>query len=744
MSNDKDNGKDIFDRIDELDKLKNKDAAKATGKETVPMESEKERLMREVLGKKRGLDIDLAAQSRTLLEQVKKNRESIQSNRTDDELLETLRQNERILDELAETVDMSALRQEIQNDFGVATMRSQVNLASESPAQYEKRFAEWKEIPPDEVQGMYQHLYQEMTKCVLGQDRAVKSLVEAVLRPYVSKTHTGSARNTIYIHGSYGTGRHFLFRTLMDVLKKEKLCTGEHDVLDMVDYQVSSKEQVFIQDVYASLMSGKPFLLIQNFEFAFSGVSRMIGELVSTGVIKLEKRYAKKNGVLQESERTLQTEHVGEIHANGTTIVFITEKSPYALIDTYGKSVADRVLDVVKTEVFEPEIIGLIVERRIERLTAELRTDLRSKIVVDSSVYHKLIDLYEPYNGLHSFIDVLDEIKLRLADTAVSRLGFDVTIRFEEGEFVAEYIDSKVSLSADDGVLASVKQEVAEIVGLDDVKNYLFSLENLVNASKKRRKLGLKTEPVTRHMIFTGNPGTGKTTVARLVSKLMKAMGALKQGHLVEVTRADLVGRYVGHTAPLTMSIIQSALGGVLFIDEAYSLYRGKDDAFGLEAIDTLVKGMEDNREKFVVILAGYSKEMSHFLTSNSGLKSRFPMTIHFEDYTADELVKIAVTIAKKKDYRIADEVIEPLRAYFEVTNPVEQSNGRLARNVVEAAIIKQSARALNLVDAEEIRLLKRDDFDLTRSVANKAVDVGTKPETVSTDLDTTNSPDHV
>lgn len=702
------NERDIFDRIDELDNKKN---AKKTNSE--PVESEKERLMREVLGKKRGLDIDLASQSRTLLEQVKKNREEIRSDRSDDELLETLRQNEKILDELADTVDMSALRAEIQNDFGVATMRSQVNLSSEAPAQYERRFAEWKEIGVDEVPNTYQRLYSEMTKSILGQEKAVKSLVEAVLRPYVSKTHTGSTRNTIYIHGSYGTGRHFLFQTLMDLLRMEQLCSGEYDVLDMIDYQVASKEQVFIQDIYASLMSGKPFLLIQNFEFAFSSVSRMIGELISTGTIKLEKRYAKKNGVLQESERTLQTEHVGEIAANGTTIVFITEKSPYALIDTYGKTVADRVLDVVKTEVFAAEDVALIVDRRIERLVEELKKDLRAKVEVDSSVRQKLIDCYEPYNGVHSFIDVLDEIKLRLADTAVSRLGFDVMIRFEDDEFVAEYIDAKVSLSADDGTLANVKQEVADIVGLEDVKNYLFSLENLVNASKKRRKLGLKTEPVTRHMIFTGNPGTGKTTVARLVSKLMKAMGALKQGHLVEVTRADLVGRYVGHTAPLTMSIIQSALGGVLFIDEAYSLYRGKDDAFGLEAIDTLVKGMEDNRDKFVVILAGYSKEMSHFLTSNSGLKSRFPMTIHFEDYTAGELVKIAVSIAKKKDYKIAEEVLEPLHAYFAATNPVEKSNGRLARNVVEAAIIKQSARALELSDADEIRLLKREDFDL-------------------------------
>ena len=148
-------------------------------------------------------------------------------------------------------------------------------------------------------------------------------------------------------------------------------------------------------------------------------------------------------------------------------------------------------------------------------------------------------------------------------------------------------------------------------------------------------------------MIFTGNPGTGKTTIARLVAKYLKAIGALGGGQLVEVTRADLVGRYTGHTAPLTNSVIESALGGVLFIDEAYSLYRGEQDSFGLEAIDTLVKGMEDHRDELVVVLAGYTREMEVFLTANSGLASRFPNKIEFPDYTADELLDITNVLAK-------------------------------------------------------------------------------------------------
>ena len=185
------------------------------------------------------------------------------------------------------------------------------------------------------------------------------------------------------------------------------------------------------------------------------------------------------------------------------------------------------------------------------------------------------------------------------------------------------------------------------------------------------------------------------------------------------MTRADLVAQYVGQTAPLTMSVIKSAIGGVLFIDEAYSLYRGKDDSFGLEAIDTLVKAMEDNRDDLIVILAGYKKEMATFLESNSGLKSRFPNLIDFADYTGEELRKIAVLQAKSKGYVIDEGVYDALEAYFnevQSINAMEAGNGRLARNVVEDAILKQADRLVKDPEAD-LTMLIAQDFDLTVKV---------------------------
>ena len=217
------------------------------------------------------------------------------------------------------------------------------------------------------------------------------------------------------------------------------------------------------------------------------------------------------------------------------------------------------------------------------------------------------------------------------------------------------------------------------------------------------------------NMVFYGPSGTGKTTVARLIGQLYRAIGILSQGQLVEVDRSGLVAGYVGQTALKTQEVIQKAIGGVLFIDEAYALNGRSENDFGQEAIDTLLKAMEDHRDDLIVILAGYSKEMAEFLTANSGLKSRFPNIIEFPDYTGEELLAIAKLQAGGKGYTLDERCDANLLAYFnavQLTRARDAGNGRLARNKVEEAILNQSRRLVAQPEAD-LCLLLPEDFQL-------------------------------
>lgn len=265
--------------------------------------------------------------------------------------------------------------------------------------------------------------------------------------------------------------------------------------------------------------------------------------------------------------------------------------------------------------------------------------------------------------------------------------------------------------------LKEIEEELGALVGMEEMKRMIKEIYAWIYVNKKREEMGLKARKQALHMMFKGNPGTGKTTVARLIGKLFQKMSVLSKGHLIEAERADLVGEYIGHTAQKTRDLIKKAQGGILFIDEAYSLGRGGEKDFGKEAIDTLVKHMEDKQHEFILILAGYSREMDYFLTLNPGLHSRFPLVIDFPDYDINQLMEISERMLTEREYTFSHEAEKKLKDHLiwvkAVLSPNSFSNGRYVRNIIEKSIRAQAMRLLmlNSYDRHELMTLRSNDL---------------------------------
>ena len=581
------------------------------------------------------------------------------------------------------------------------------------------------DVKPEHL-GSFEGLAAEVRQTVLGQDAFVDSVVRAMRRPFVLGTEAPAAHNVILLTGGAGTGRHFtLEETARCMAARGLLQSDRIATLDLALYPNSGAEKLFLQDLYAALHAPGEILAFEHYESCYPGFLKTLSDLAVKGSAPLSSRYlVNKEGILVDAGTALAPGAVSRIDPCGKYLIFYSHKGREALADKFGAALVSALGDVCETASYTREDLAALAAQQLNALAQKIRTRLGLTLSAGADVRDYVVaqcTAQKGAAGLSACTDrifrALSEYCLRTDETLTGTVTLTagpegVLFRLNDG---ADQPLFDLLPAAYTGALDAIRAEINELVGLAPVKEYVFGLADNLQMQQRRAAAGLKTASLSMHMIFTGNPGTGKTTIARLVARYLKAIGALKGGQLVEVTRADLVGRYTGHTAPLTNSVIESALGGVLFIDEAYSLYRGEQDSFGLEAIDTLVKGMEDHRDELVVILAGYTREMETFLTANSGLASRFPNRIEFPDYTAVELLQITQVLAKNKGYTLAEACTEPLLGYYarwQAADARTAGNGRLARNTLEKAIFHQSRR-LVAEPAAALDLILPSDLEL-------------------------------
>lgn len=594
-----------------------------------------------------------------LLEQTFKRSTDLSSINSDLESI--LKKQEESINELSKNISDTTLKQineEMKKDFGVTIIDENNSIESLDSIKEE----------------LIQYYYSGMIDLLIDYIKKAKTLN---LKEY-----------SLFIYN---------YKDIKELLEVYINCLFEHRFIKFsnisyVDFSgYGTNSDIFYQDMYHALYSDSSFVIFNHIEELPISCIQPLTNLLEDKEMALSSRYVDVKGTLKQTGNQLVKEAISSLKWKNKYLIFLCDEDIKDFTNKVGMPFI-KAIDEIE------EFIDLNDSEKKEYVSSKVN---KYKFKDNNIIINYCLN--EKYDDLD---DLLIDINKNLYE--VQEKYHDYSLDYKEHQlYYIENNNEHLLFETNNMDFEEIDKQLQNLVGLEEVKKYLKDLKQYYQVLNKRKSQGKKTMEVSKHMIFTGNPGTGKTTVARILAQYLKAANILTSGHLIEVTRKDLVGQYVGHTAAITSKVISSALQGVLFIDEAYSLYRGQNDSYGLEAIDTLVKAMEDHRDELVVVLAGYDKEMQEFLKANSGLRSRFSNIIEFKDYTGEELYKIACNIAIGKDYRIDDNCKEKLVVYFDKVNSIQGGNGRLARTVVEKAMIASASRN------SDDDLLLIEDFDL-------------------------------
>lgn len=623
---------------------------------------------------------------------------------------------------------ISKIRNAEENITNPSTLNNKENQNQSKPS---------KEFLIDKYRNIFEDAKTQLNKYILGQQPFIEGLCHAYMRSFIYERPETSIRNVIFISGKKGTGVRKSIQYITGIMKEYNLFTDSAvQEIDLSQIAASEDgENIFLTDVYKGLSGKSDVVLFNHLEKCPVHLLAKITELIVTGKMKLNARYMYNPNLnmLNRIYDHLAEDTIDELDGMGKLIILVSEEKFENIRHMFPASVLTNIQDIIHTAPLSRDVLKKITDRYLFKCNKRVGDKLQIGITFSENTADFIINRVDISVGVHGIKELIEkEIYQPLTELRMKgkvQPGINYKIAVDDTGLLLEDSTTFIPLKTnrfEAENLEAIHSELKNIIGLNEVKEKLYQLEKYLSFQKVLSPQDAKNKRLTMHMVFTGNPGTGKTTIARLAAKYLKALGYLSSGHLVEVDRGKLVGQYIGQTAPKTQAVIESAKGGILFIDEAYSLARGGSSDFGKEAIDTLVKEMEDFREDFIVIIAGYKDEMEDFLNTNPGLRSRFNDNNYFDfpDYETEELYLIIERMAKARKYNIAENCKDGLLEEFrnkQIPGRKDVGNGRLARNILETAIVRQSDRLFSslsssteLLNSEKL-LLTVSDFRLDK-----------------------------
>ena len=524
------------------------------------------------------------------------------------------------------------------------------------------------------------------------------------------------------------TGIKLLFEQLY---KNNLIKNNEVNEIDLGSYNFNLGYNMFLSDLYQALNSESEGIIFKNAEKSNKEVLDIVASVVPNSCIVLKEEYTMKNSILIKKENNISEEDiVQELLCNDKFFIVIynnDNKENEKFFEEFLPNKDSLIYTNCLTEGDKLKIVELEFFKGIKSIENDF--DLEVIVNLDDNYVDgklNLVEFLKQNYKLDGGLSISEYISYKIYKPIENIIrkenlqgGGRILLYIENDELYCKINDEVYNLNGYLTLtLEEAKYKLQSIIGMKDLKDFIDKVENNHKVQKIREKLGLKTPEISLNMIFAGNAGTGKTNAARVTFEYLNALGLLSKPILKEVSKADFVGETPADSARKTNEIINTAIGGVLFIDEAYSLCKDKNDKAGMEIVDALLKGIEDNRDDLIVILAGYEKDMETFLGYNQGLKSRFSNTIKFEDYNPVEMYKIAVNIAKSKGYKIANNVKQGLIDLFtknQLVGKNDLGNARFVRNIVENAIMDASKKYV-LDSSRQIDSLERDNFNFNVS----------------------------